>query len=102
MTIKFKGKNVAGNKHLSVVLSRVETRADNLLLEKTIINKPLTEESLINILTEGEFIYWELARDEDGNILKVKPYERSIFYKKLAKQKKQKLDDVMYDFYSRQ
>lgn len=100
--IKLKGKNVAGNKHLQTLLRPVETAADNLLQEKTIINKPLTDESLIDILTEGEFIYWELARDEDGNILKVKPYSRDVFYRKLMKQRKRKLDDVMYDFYERQ
>ena len=101
MTIKFKGKNPAANKHLQTLLEPIATKADNLLLEKTVITKTLTKESLMDLLLDGELIYWDLIRDENGNVVKVKPYPRDVFYRKLYALRKQKSDDVLYDFKSR-
>lgn len=63
---------------------------------------PLTEETLLEILDDGEGIYWELERNESGCITRVIPYSEEDVIKHLYLQSILEDDkDVFYDFKKR-
>jgi hypothetical protein len=62
---------------------------------------PLTEKHLKEQLESGEFLYWDLKRDSEGNILKVKSYSQERVMTNLHRKGQVEIEDTFADFAAR-